>query len=116
MQVIKAIAKAKKLQDLTPYFKVFIDGSEVDLKHTPFAINDVVYLPVREVFTRMGGTVAWDNEQRLARIKLGDKDIVIKATSEGLLRDSILYMPVPMIAQSTDYHLILNDYEVRLYR
>ncbi|MBE3580437.1 MAG: MTA/SAH nucleosidase [Thermoanaerobacteraceae bacterium] len=116
LQVIKAIAKTKNLQDLTPNFKVFIDGSEVNLKHTPFAINDVVYLPVREVFTRMGGTVAWDNEQRLARVKLGDKDLVIKATSEGLLRDSILYMPVPMIAQSTDYHLILNDYEVRLYR
>ncbi|WP_371413965.1 stalk domain-containing protein [Moorella sp. Hama-1] len=96
---------------------LFVNGSQVALKHTPLTISGSIYLPVREVFENLGGVVAWDNDRGAALVKIDGRDLTIKGDGEGLLKDDTLYIPAQSLSQMLNYHVVLNDGQaVRLYQ
>ncbi|MGI9860892.1 stalk domain-containing protein [Moorella naiadis] len=115
LQVIKALAAADTFGAVSP--ALFVNGSQVALKHTPLSISGFIYLPVREVFENLGGVVAWDNDRGAALVKIDGRDLTIKGDGEGLLKDDTLYIPAQSLSQMLNYHVVLNDGQaVRLYQ
>lgn len=115
LQVIKAMAAIDTFGEANP--ALFVNGVQVALKHTPLSISGCIYLPVREVFENLGGVVAWDNDRKIALVKMAGKDFIIKGDGDGLLKDDTLYIPAQNLSRILNYHVVLNDGQaVRLYQ
>ncbi len=97
-------------------FKLVVDEASVNLDAPARLINDVVMLPMRAFFERLGATVTWYPETRQVtaynynmQVKLAIDDVV--ATRNGysyqlkqapVIIDDLTYIPAKFVAESFD--------------
>ncbi|WP_422393129.1 stalk domain-containing protein [Neomoorella thermoacetica] len=77
------------------------------ITHAPLAVFSEFYLPVREVFTALGGKVSWDNVQ-VTTVAFEGRDIIIDPQI-SILHNDTLYNLASTLAGLVKYHLVLKS-------
>jgi N-acetylmuramoyl-L-alanine amidase len=73
-----------------------IEVDEKDLPMPPVIIDDRAYVPVKEIFTRLGAVVDWKPATREIYIGYGDSMIALKIGSNTVNNNgNIVFIPVP---------------------
>lgn len=107
LKVIKKIAlEQTSVTKTTP--EIYLNDDLIELKNTPLLVNNTYYLPVRELFTKLGGTVTWNSEMFAAQIKWPEREISIYPKKDGIIKEDTLYIPLSLLPQIPDYHLLIK--------
>jgi hypothetical protein len=100
-----------------------IQGNQVSLGEEPFLHgNNKHYVPLRDVVEQLGGTVAFDNNTKMAtaaigqwtaRITMGDSNVDVSGTpvtltAEPFVRDGQMYVPFDFFRDAFGYNVSLN--------
>jgi len=76
---------------------VKLNGSFVSLSDAPFLQNDRIMVPVRDVFTKMGAQVEWNEENQQVLITKGKTHIVLKVGEAAVVNGQIVTLEVPPV-------------------
>ncbi len=107
LKVVKAMAlEQTPVAKIAP--QIYLNDDLIEFKHSPFRVNNTYYLPVRDLFTKLGGTVTWNSEMFSAQIKWSEQQTIISAKKDGIIKENTLYMPLSSLPQIPDYHLLIK--------
>lgn len=101
---------------------IFINGEELDYEKPPEIIGGEVFLPMREVFEKLGATVRWNEEERSAEsFYRGNKvriypdsgrvlrnEETIKSSLKPQIKAGRIMIPLSVIAQGFGCNAIWN--------
>ncbi|RXZ83697.1 hypothetical protein EBB07_04755 [Paenibacillaceae bacterium] len=114
----ETIAKAHgyKLDVMEFDGKLIINGKEQSTSSSMLMVDSRIYIPMRESFTLLGGTVRWNNDTWTVTAKVGDRTITHKpqattatvngkevAMTASLLVDGMVMMPLRDVSLLTGY-------------
>jgi hypothetical protein len=64
---------------------VNVDGQIVGMSIQPMIVNNQIYVPMRDLFSRLGASVDWDPALRTAIVNNADRNIIISANESTAL-------------------------------
>ncbi|WP_308638093.1 L,D-transpeptidase family protein [Paenibacillus silvisoli] len=98
--------------------KLLLNGETAALEHELILADSRVYIPMREVFELLGGTVAWNNEDKTVTAVVGDRTLVhqtltnvvdmngtlIEITASRMINGSVM-LPLRNISELIGYYV-----------
>lgn len=104
------VMRGKLLKEI----EVFVGGEQVLFDVAPVIVNDRTLVPIRHIAEALGAEVTWDNALRMARIRMADKEILVRigdkiATVNGTwveldaaaeIRGDRTFVPLRFVAES----------------
>ncbi|BDI32735.1 hypothetical protein CCAX7_47860 [Capsulimonas corticalis] len=105
-----------------------LNGQAVALTEEPHEKDGVVYVPLKEVVTALGGTVTWDNETKTAAATIGQwtatfqmaentadvNGTAVTYSAPSYVDNGELYVPVDFFQQAYGYKLAGSGTDVSL--
>jgi hypothetical protein len=105
-----------------------LNGQNVTLSEEPHLKDGVLYVPLKEVVTALGGTVTWDNETKTAAATIGQwtatfqmaentadvNGTAVTYSAPSYVNDGELYVPADFFQQAYGYKLAANGTDVTL--
>lgn len=115
LEVVKAYIKEKAMKQASS--TVYFNGEEIPLSTQPVIKDGVIYLPVRELITKLGGTIKWDAQKNVAKASINGQEIVLSTQNADLFQNGVIYLAADKLPQLTAYKVaILGLNQVRIYQ
>jgi adenosylhomocysteine nucleosidase len=96
---------------------IYFNDEAISLSTRPIIDKGVIYLPVRELIIKLGGTISWDAENNVAKATINDQEILLSSQDADLFQNGVIYIAADKLGQITDYKVaILGLNQVRIFQ
>jgi len=118
-----AVAAAASSNSVNSSIKVYVDGYQLTLAQSPFKVDGVTLVPMRDIFDALNATVNWEGSSQTITggkdgtkitLKVGSKDADINGSkvqldSPAIIRNSTTFVPVRFVAEALDAEVKWNN-------
>lgn len=102
--------------------KVVIDNKLIDIPQSPFIIDSIIYVPIREICKELGANVRWEdkfNHVEIAKndislsFQIGDTNCILNGKNtympQSIIVNDKVMLPLRFLSEAFEFNVLWND-------